>query len=217
MGNHQSHDHHQPDNHQPDNHQPDNHQPDNHHYPNNHHQADDYQPDNNQLDDNNHNNDNYPAYLIIIIKSVQKVRLLAYTSEVGEAMRPIIPKSIVSGAYLISIGYIILDIFVKTTEMIPKQQNVPLEFCSLVCWHSLASLALPAIVIHRTVKITGGIQNKIMNKFPTKFPKIYSRYYRFFPTAIGLITIPFIIHPIDNLTDKIVDTSKEWIIDKYVQ
>lgn len=143
---------------------------------------------------------------------IAKQRFLAYTSEVGESFRPIIPKFIVNASYGASIFYVGADVYIHTNEMInnnkPKKEII-LKTSDRIVWHSFASMILPAFFIHSIVKYSNKGINKInfMNKYP--------RGKSLMPTFIGLISIPFIIHPIDHLTDWSMDNSVRKFYDKF--
>lgn len=133
---------------------------------------------------------------------ISKQRALAYASEVGESFRPIIPKAIVNTSYALSLGYVGADIWSHTNKL--RDANAPnkeiaLQTVDKLIWHSAASMVLPAVSIHTIVKYTGKGVNTIglCNKIP--------RVKAWFPTAVGLATVPFIIHPIDHLTDYVMD------------
>ena len=128
-------------------------------------------------------------------------RPLSYASELGEAVRPLISPVFVKALYGISIVYIMTDVGFKLYEY-PKNNVQPLMFKTLdLClWHMSASLIVPAVIIHSTVKFS----NKIIKRATKNRPKLAMRT-RLLPSLIGLASIPFIIHPIDKTTDYVLD------------
>jgi hypothetical protein len=53
--------------------------------------------------DTTNNSMAYARNIIVLLKKIVSFRPLAYTSEVGEAFRPIIPNWLVKSAYVLSI------------------------------------------------------------------------------------------------------------------
>jgi len=144
--------------------------------------------------ENNEGSDNTPAYIRNIVQLSSRLlsaRPLAYASEVGESIRPIVPKIIVRGAYGLSFAYVFYDIG-KHYHLLKTRNDPHLQrkITDLSLWHASASIVTPAIVIHTIVKVAG--------KIPAT-----SQY----ASLIGLMSIPFIIHPIDNITDKVLDNT----------
>jgi len=74
----------------------------------------------------------------------------------------------------------------------------------VVIWQMLASVAIPGFTINRICWAVGkGLQAA---KFKHKLGK-------WIPTILGLSSIPFIIHPIDNAVDKLMDnTYRKYLI-----
>lgn len=142
-------------------------------------------------------------------------RYLAYTSDLGEAFRPLVHLSIVRATYGVSWAYCFLDTYLKNkgpvTSCVGEERNFVGSFdptkslpnpdarsCSTVTWrdvswtlgfHAVASMGLPALTINRTVWLA--------KKF-VKGP---------WPTVAGLAVIPALPymfdHPIENLIHKI--------------
>ena len=125
-------------------------------------------------------------------------RALAYTSEMGESIRPLVTTNFVRFLYGVSWGYVIIDTAVKTYN-VKDQGREKMSYCCLdtSIWHTFASMALPAFTIHSIVKYSGKILKSFV-KTPNNFTK-------FLPTFLGIGSIPFIIHPLDHLTDWVMD------------
>jgi len=154
------------------------------------------------LKDKSSSDDNFPAYVRLVLRRVVEIRSLAYTSEVAEAVRPIVHKYIVAFGYALSFGYVGVDIMLKLHD-IKEQSNEVIGYTALdlTLWHSSASIVAPAVTIHT---IVNGI-TKFQNKFIYTSGKIPSRFGKIVPSLIGLMSIPLIIHPIDKLTDVVMD------------
>ena len=73
-------------------------------------------------------------------------------------------------------------------------------------WHTFASMVFPAASVHTIVKFSGKGYLYGMKKV---FPQILNavKYTRVGSVATGLLAIPFIIHPLDHLTDYAMDNS----------
>jgi hypothetical protein len=72
-------------------------------------------------------------------------------------------------------------------------------------WQSLASVFIPGATIHGIVKAT--------RWSVTRIPVVASTpiLYTWLPTGTGLISIPWIVHPIDELVDTILNHSiRQW-------
>lgn len=148
--------------------------------------------------------DNYLAYsrnVANILKNTFTYRPMAYASEVGESLRPVTKQFIVRGAYALSFGYVFTDIGIKTHAMKHLGNDAMVKNAiDLTIWHGLASMAIPAFTIHTIVKYSSvGLKH---------FPKVYgTKYGKFLPSILGLVSIPFIIHPIDHMTDYAMDNT----------
>lgn len=129
-------------------------------------------------------------------------RFLAYASEAGEASRPIIPKFLVNSLYVLSGGYVLGCVGLATHDAyynnrkkkLTNQQHATVVFADQFVWHSIASMIMPAVVVHTIVK------------YSTEILKLYGSVTipfvsRFAPTVFALSCIPFIIEPIDKGTD----------------
>lgn len=144
------------------------------------------------------------SFLRTLPKIISKQRYLAYASEVGESFRPIVPKYIINTAYAASILYVCFDVGMHTENLI-KQNKSRKEVIVLtsdkILWHSFASMILPAITVHSIVKYSSiGIHK--YNMF-NNYPKVKG----WAPTVFALMCIPFIIHPIDHVTDFAMDNT----------
>lgn len=121
-------------------------------------------------------------------------RPMAYASEVGESLRPIIPPLLVRSLYGLSWAYVFADTAIKTYDVRKEGKMTMMIYCSdTLAWHSIGSMALPALTIHTIVKYS----MKGLLKIP-KMPEVLCKWG---PVGLGLCSIPFIIHPLDHATD----------------
>ena len=131
-------------------------------------------------------------------------RPLAYASEVGESFRPVIPVGAVRSLYGLSFAYCGADIALKTMDIKKHgygQDKVITKALDLTVWHGFASMALPAFTIHSIVKYSG----KVLKQLPQV--KTYPKVGLWTPVFLGLSSIPFIIHPLDDLTTYVMDNT----------
>lgn len=114
------------------------------------------------------------------------LRYAAYTSDLGEAFRPVVHKNVVRGAYAVSWAYVIGDVSYESYDKYTR-----LEFRGWDMFHvtskrlvfqSLASMAFPAFTIHSVVHYS---KDWIFKK---RFPQ----YLRWGPTICGLGVVPFL-------------------------
>eukprot|EP00842_Homolaphlyctis_polyrhiza_P006817 jgi/Hompol1/724/HPOL_005396-RA len=137
------------------------------------------------------------------LRNFVAVRHFAYTSDVGEAFRPVVPVALVNLSYAISFAYVGADVIYEGL-MSHKRGDNQTEITRTVVQRSvfqgLASLLLPAITIHSVVHFAEG-----------QLKNASSRVLRMWgPTAAGLMVIPalpiVLDHPIEWAMDKAFDT-----------
>ncbi|KAG7097256.1 hypothetical protein E1B28_004622 [Marasmius oreades] len=142
-------------------------------------------------------------------------RYIAYTSDVGEAFRPVVPPWAVAAAYGVSWIYLSGDVAYESYKA-HRRGPTPLEATnfseptriSLVAvqratFQSIASMALPALTIHTAVKQAKKAFTNVQN------PRV--RVWG--PTITGLAivpTLPYIFdHPVEHVTEKVFEWIKE--------
>jgi fission process protein 1 len=136
-------------------------------------------------------------------------RYVGYSNEVGEAFGPRFPK-FVRPSYAMAYGYVLADTMSKTMDaMMRRESNVEVVriFTDTLLWQTLASVLIPGKVINivtaQAVKVFQS-DAKIIKSLP-----LPARTWG--PTAVGLATIPFIVHPIDSAVDALFDaTLRQW-------
>lgn len=70
----------------------------------------------------------------------------------GEAFRPIIPKSFVAASYGMAIGYVCMDTFDKALREDMRgasQRSVAICAGDVFSWQMLASVIIPGVVVNR--------------------------------------------------------------------
>ncbi len=136
------------------------------------------------------------------------LRYLGYANEVGESFRYQYPRFVVP-SYAVAFGYCLADAVTsghKTYEDSTKAQKPTAMADSIVStadtllWQSLASVMLPGLAINQVVKAS----RFAVAKSPAGLPVALTTWL---PTAMGLGSIPLIIHPIDQFVDVLMDNS----------
>ena len=140
------------------------------------------------------------------------VRYLGYANEVGEAIGAIEKyRKIITPSYVVAFGYVGCDTYDKTMKAIKlkKSRNeILVTCCDTFIWQLFASVLIPGKIIH---VIANGATDILKKEAVSK--KITSGIVRNWgPTTIGLVAIPFIIHPIDNFVDFMMNNTlrKYW-------
>ena len=140
------------------------------------------------------------------------LRYMGYANEVGESFRPLVNVNWVRFSYVLASGYVIadsVDKMYKAQQRLKQSQNqendgtkrILKAGLDSVIWQSFASVIIPGFTINRIVKVSkhGLLKRATLN---------HSAFIqKSLPTAIGLISIPFIIHPIDNFVSFAMDNS----------
>lgn len=127
------------------------------------------------------------------------IRYMGYSNEIGEAFRPLVSKSLVAASYGMAIGYVCTDTFDKALRLRMNgapNREVLVKGGDVFSWQMLASVTIPGLVINRITWAT----RLAMRRAPVVFLKTV-------PTLVGLASIPLIVHPIDNLVDRVMDAT----------
>lgn len=144
------------------------------------------------------------------------IRYLGYCNEVGESFRYQFPRFVVP-SYIISFGYCFADsaqagwkVWSSTSDDLSESQRQQESLRALVdtvVWQSTASVMVPGFTINCIVKAT-----RWMVRRPTVAAVLPAFAFQWLPTAAGLGSIPFIVHPIDHMTDILLDETlrKVW-------
>lgn len=130
-----------------------------------------------------------------------KVRYVAYSSDVGEAFRPVVSDKVVKATYGLAFLYVGCDVG-HHAYMAHKEGESPLRAGShAFIFQGLASLALPMVIIHTAV-------HKCQH-FVAKNPN--PRIKMWAPTVLGLSILPFLPiacdEPVEYLVDLAFDTA----------
>lgn len=123
-------------------------------------------------------------------------RYLAFTSDVGEAFRPVAHPYLVTATYGISWLYCLGDVSFegyKESKRGGTNQDIAQVVAKRTVFQATASMLLPAFTIHTLVKVASkGFQK-------------WGRFTRAGPTLAGLLMIPALPfmfdHPVEHLLD----------------
>jgi len=126
----------------------------------------------------------------------QNVRYMAYSSDVGEALRLIVQPSYVKAAYAISWLYVGGDVAYETYKEKKRGSDrlvVLRTALSRTVFQTLASIVFPALTIHTVVSSTKPLF------------KYIGKYQKWGPTSVGFAVIPLLPfmfdHPVEHAVD----------------
>lgn len=137
-------------------------------------------------------------------------RYLAFTSDFGEALRPVVRTSIVNISYLISIGYCFADVGIEAYNLHERgyksHDGKPMTMTQCIVersvFQALASIVVPFGIIHSAV----GVGKRIFNKI--------GRFQKFGPSIIGLSIIPllpmYLDHPVEQAIEHVFANYGPW-------
>uniref|UniRef100_A0A7S4IZQ1 Mitochondrial fission process protein 1 n=1 Tax=Prymnesium polylepis TaxID=72548 RepID=A0A7S4IZQ1_9EUKA len=136
-----------------------------------------------------------------------KGRFIAYTSDIGESARPVMPSWFVNGCYALTFLYVAVSVGHHTQEAHSggaSQAMVLRAFTHSATFELLASVAMPSLIIHQAVHFA---QNHA-HRLPA------GPLSRWAPTAVGLCCIPFLPY-LDPPAEKAIDAAFEyaWPVD----
>uniref|UniRef100_A0A0A9YUQ1 Mitochondrial fission process protein 1 n=2 Tax=Lygus hesperus TaxID=30085 RepID=A0A0A9YUQ1_LYGHE len=129
------------------------------------------------------------------------VRYLGYANEVGEAFRSVIDKKLVWASYGIASLYVLADTMCKAATVWKSEgQNNRNKAAikvgaDVLLWQSFASVIIPGFTINR---ICAGTKYMLKRSRLSKLSSPIT-------VAVGLASIPLIIHPIDRSVDHAMD------------
>ncbi|KFO23643.1 Mitochondrial fission process protein 1 [Fukomys damarensis] len=129
-----------------------------------------------------------------------------YANEVGEAFRSLVPRAVVWLSYGVSSSYVLADAIDKGKKAgeVPgpeasRSSRVTVAVVDTFVWQALASVAIPGFTINRVCAASLHVLGTA-----TRWPLAVRKWTT---TALGLLAIPVIIHPIDRSVDFLLDSS----------
>ena len=138
-------------------------------------------------------------------KMLARLRLTAFTSEVGESLRPVIPGWQVACAYGVSWLYVFIDVAVRGAEQWASAPGDPARLTRLITYtsifHTVATMLIPAVLIHAAVH---GVQH-LVRRYAVR-RGLLALFATWLPTFVGIALIPAMLlfdHPVEMLLDKL--------------
>lgn len=128
-------------------------------------------------------------------------RYLAYTSDVGEGFRPVVPPWFVRLCYGISWGYVLADTANETKKVFNETQdsNEAARVGSRrLVFNALASMLGPMVTIHTIVHQSGHGLKKLQGLNPA--------IAKWGPVALGLAIVPALPFMFDEPVEQLVDS-----------
>jgi Mitochondrial carrier protein/Mitochondrial 18 KDa protein (MTP18) len=125
------------------------------------------------------------------------LRYMGYANEVGESFRYQFPRFVVP-SYILSFGYCFADAVTSGRKAYSASSqstsSALLAATDTLLWQSLASVMIPGATINSIVKVSRFAVQSIPKPLPAPLAT-------WIPTAVGLGSIPLIVHPIDQGVD----------------
>ncbi|KAI0650110.1 mitochondrial 18 KDa protein-domain-containing protein [Trametes meyenii] len=140
-------------------------------------------------------------------------RYIAYTSDVGEAFRPVVHPAVVTAAYGISWLYLVGDVGYETYKAhrrgpsaleaanFSEPTRLSMVAVKRAVFQSVASMALPAFTIHTAVKQAKKAFVNVQN------PRVKT----WGPTVTGLAIVPVLPYLFDKPVEHVTDIAFEWV------
>ena len=132
------------------------------------------------------------------------LRYAGYANEIGESFRYQFPR-LVMPTYVVAFGYCLADSCCTGYRVYQEEQNTSHQVHDTIratmdtlAWQSVASVAAPGLTINLIVKASRSAVKRVT------LPLVLAEWL---PTAIGLGSIPWIVHPIDHTVDYVMDNS----------
>jgi len=127
-------------------------------------------------------------------------RFIAFSSDVGEAFRPVISEKWVRAGYGVAIAYIVADVALVTRRAMKKGEDSLKAFVSQSTFQVFGSLLIPSVAVHQTVHLA----NRAVTGMSGPLKK-------WGPVISGLAVIPFL--PV--LIDEPVEHAVNFLFDEY--
>jgi len=170
--------------------------------------------------DSTDSNARYAAYGSRLMTAVRSSsRYVAYTSDVGEAFRPVIAPWVVAAAYAVSWTYLAGDVAYETYKA-KRRGPSPLEAATYSeptrltmvavqrsVFQSVASMALPAFTIHTVVRMAPRLFKN------AKSPRVKA----WGPTVTGLSVVPILPYLFDHPVENVTEWAFHWIAERVRQ
>jgi fission process protein 1 len=154
-------------------------------------------------------------------------RYLGYANELGECARPLVRPLFVHGSYAIAGAYVFADALSKSHKNYNdthasssdtwRWHKAIFTSMDVVSWQLAASVIIPGFTINRIVKVSSLLLQRSLRTRKIPLTPFLQNTVRFAPSAIGLASIPFIIHPIDHGVTVAMDYARPLLSDTAFQ
>ena len=148
----------------------------------------------------------YAAYARRAVQAfLVKGRLAAYTSDVGESVRPVVPSWIVRACYGMTWLYVAVDVGYNTSEAYlagKPNETIARTAVHATVFQVIASVLVPSLIIHQAVHMA---QHAVHGRIPP------GRIATWLPSVFGLCLIPllpYVDEPCEHLIEVAFD--KVW-------
>ncbi|EAU84502.1 hypothetical protein CC1G_00021 [Coprinopsis cinerea okayama7 len=147
-------------------------------------------------------------------------RYIAYTSDIGEAFRPVVPPWLVTAAYGVSWLYLSGDVAYESYKAhhrgptpveaanFSEPTRIGIAAVQRATFQSIASMGLPALTIHTVVAQAKKAFANVKNP----------RVKLWGPTVTGLAIVPALPylfdHPVEHATDRVFDWIRQKLIER---
>jgi fission process protein 1 len=148
-------------------------------------------------------NESHARYAGYTAAFARRLRYLAFASDFGEALRPVVAARIVNGSYAVAIGYCLADVawegykHQRRGNITEKGHSATLTqiLVERATFQAVASMALPTVIIHSSVD------------FAKHYCKRIGRFQKWGPSIVGLSIIPllpmYLDEPVEHALGKI--------------
>ncbi|KNC85885.1 hypothetical protein SARC_01961 [Sphaeroforma arctica JP610] len=129
------------------------------------------------------------------------IRYLGYTNEIGESFKAFLPRWAYLGTYAVACTYVAADAFdkgavaYKISDDPNKHARAAVAVVDTGLWQSFASVIIPGVFINRLCAASMFTVTRLA-------PKLKGSTHKWITTAVGLLSIPMIIQPIDHLVEE---------------
>ncbi|QRV87601.1 hypothetical protein RhiJN_15619 [Ceratobasidium sp. AG-Ba] len=159
----------------------------------------------------------YGARLRTMLRA--STRYVAYTSDIGEAFRPVVPPAVVTAAYGISWAYLAGDVGYETYKAkrhgpsaieaanFSEPTRLTLIATQRAVFQSIASMALPALTIHTIVKQSARAFVNVKN----------IRVKAWGPTLTGLAVVPLLPYMFDHPVEHATESAFNWVKEQMIK
>lgn len=128
------------------------------------------------------------------LASRTNIATTAYTSDVGEAFRPVADVRYIRAGYAVSWAYVLVDVGLQVKWAKERKHDHVRAGLHAATFQAIGSMAVPALIIHTVVHQSEKLFHKTMKSPP-----------RWGPVGLGLAVVPFLPYIADKPVEYVVD------------